>query len=269
LFDASVDRLPHFVYTDHTALASRQYESPGAADAEPPWLDRERRIYERAAVVFTMSRHVSRSLTQDYGIDPDKVQCVFAGGNVDPPHGTEADYASGRILFVGRDWERKGGPDLLAAFAEVRTRHPGATLRIVGCRPEISGQDGVTVLGERSPEQVRDELTRAAVFCLPTRREPFGLVFVEALSLGVPVVATAIGAVPDIVGDGESGFLRAPGDTRGLTDALSALLADPALCRRFGQAGQAHVSRRYTWSSAVGAISERIRAVIERERSLS
>lgn len=261
LFDGSVPGLPHFVYTDHTAMASLLY--PGFdPQLLPPasWREREREIYQHASRVFTMSTHVSRSLVEHYGIAPAKVRCVFAGSNVadDAPL---APLEGKRILFVGRDWDRKGGPDLLAAFLQLQNEHPDAELVIAGCCPAID-RAGVHVLGELPAGRVAEEFSRASVFCLPTRREPFGIVFVEALTFGVPVVATAIGAVPDVVQDGETGLLVAPGDVAGLAKALRTLLADPALGRRMGREGHRRVGRRYTWKQAVASIVSDVRATL-------
>jgi glycosyltransferase involved in cell wall biosynthesis len=189
---------------------------------------------------------------------------VFAGSNVVRRDGASpaAGHASRRILFVGRDWERKGGPDLLAAFEIVRPRHPGARLIVAGCSPRID-VEGVTVLGEVDPGVLSQEYRRAAVFCLPTLVEPFGIVFVEALTHGLPVVATSVGAVPDIVQDGETGYLTTPRDVSGLADRLSALLSDPQQGRRFGELGRQRVRERYTWPAVVEAMAGHIRGVLE------
>lgn len=260
LFDGSVPGVPHFVYTDHTELVNRYYPDYDPSSAPPEgWLALERGIYEHARLVFTMSSHVSRSLSEHYSIDPARVLCVRAGANVARAGGAEPDYRSKRILFVGRKWERKGGPDLLAAFRLVRERQPDAELIIVGCSPDIS-LEGVEVLAELGPEQLDEQYARAAVFCMPSLVEPFGIVFIEALSRGLPVVATSIGALPDIVEPGASGYLHEPHDTRGLADSLAALVADPELCRRLGEHGRAFVGERYTWKHAIGLMAEQIRS---------
>lgn len=269
LFDASVPDLPHFVYTDHTQLANLYYpETDGEAVPHSQrahhekWIEREHSIYHRAQIVFTMSSHVSRSLVEHYGLPAAKAQCVFAGANVAPTGASQPRAPDGqRILFVGRQWERKGGPELLSAFRIVRERHPEAVLVIVGCAPNLS-TEGVEVLGESSPDAVSEQFRRATVFCMPTRVEPFGLVFVEALTHGVPVVATAVGAVPDVVQNGETGCLVAPGDSVGLAQALDKMINDPLRCREFGELGQRRMAERYSWPMVVDAMSSAIRRAI-------
>jgi glycosyltransferase involved in cell wall biosynthesis len=259
LFDASAPGVPHFIYTDHTALANRDYPDGDLAPApNQSWVQRERLAYERAEMIFTMSSHVSRSLVEHYAVPASKVQCVYAGANIalsaDP---SPPEVNARRVLFVGRDWTRKGGPALLQAFRAVRRVHPQATLAIVGCTPDVK-EEGVEVLGELQPEAVEEQYRRSTLFCMPTRREPFGVVFVEALAHGLPVVATAVGAVPDVVQDGETGCLVAPGDTRGLALALTELLGDPIRCRKFGELGRCRVAERYTWPRVAEAMSRHI-----------
>ncbi len=264
LFDASVEGTPHFVYTDHTELVNRTY--PDFDEDQLPaksWIKLERQIYERATKVFTMSSHVSRSLIDDYGLAEDRIGCVLAGSNVPQAQliAIEPDYASKRILFVGREWERKGGPDLVAAFELVRERDPEATLAIAGCSPEISA-DGVEVLGPLTLAAVAEQYAKSAVYCMPTLREPFGVVFVEALMSGLPVVSTEVGALPDIVQNGETGYLVAPHDISSLARSLELLLSTPGRARRFGERGRAYVSDRYTWTRSVASMAEQMRVAV-------
>src|SRR5690606_12176833 len=116
------------------------------------------------------------------------------------------------VLFIGRQFERKGGDLLLRAFARVRRALPEAELLIIG-PAEIPGDHaGVTSLGFVSKdrpggwEAIAEAYRRADVFCLPTRFEPFGIVFVEAMHFGVPCVGPDAWAVPEIIDDGRTGL---------------------------------------------------------------
>ncbi len=266
LFDASVPNLPHFVYTDHTVLANRQY--PGYHPRQlyhPDWMQREPSIYHNATLVFTRSSNVSRSLIEDYGCDPTTIKCVYAGSNT-PPSAQAAppDHAASQnILFVGIDWERKGGPDLLAAFQQVRAAHPQATLTIIGCTPAINAP-GVTVLGRVPVAELPQHYQQAAVFCLPTKREPFGIVVIEAMAYGLPVVTTNLGAMPDMVIPGENGLLVEPGEVDQLAWALLDLVGDPARCRHYG-ARSREIAARYTWEAVGQRMRQEIMQVIGQE----
>lgn len=264
LFDASVPGVPHFVYTDHTELVRQRYPDYDCRTAPPDrWLRRERQIYERARTVFTMSDHVRVSLLEQYGLSSERVKCVGAGSNVviDDSTFTVPEYASKQILFVGRDWERKGGPDLVAAFRRVRKQIPDAALVIAGCSPDVGGS-GITVLGDQLPAQLSLLFSQSAVFCMPTRVEPFGIAFVEAALHGLPVVGTSVGAVPDLVHDGKSGYLHAPHDVDGLVASLVQLMSDPELCRRMGHHGRKYVQKRFTWTNAVAQMAREIRPAV-------
>jgi glycosyltransferase involved in cell wall biosynthesis len=262
LVDASQAGTPHFVYTDHAHLTNLYYPSFDRSQLySPRWIELEKSIYHNAALNLTMSSHVSRSLIEHYGCEPGKVECVSLGSNITSPSEHElsdARYASRRILFVGIDWERKGGPLLVKAFRQVLGLMPDARLTIVGCNPTIDAPN-CEVLGRLPLEEVSAHYRRAAVFCMPTQKEPFGMVFLEAFAHRLPVVATNIGAVPDVVEDGVSGYMVETGNVDALADRLCRLLASPALCKQFGEAGHARMQTRYTWESTGKRIGDAIR----------
>jgi glycosyltransferase involved in cell wall biosynthesis len=89
--------------------------------------------------------------------------------------------------------------------------------------------------------------------------EPFGIVFVEALGHGLPVVSSNIGALPDIVQHDSSGYLHEPGDVEAIGRSLELLLGDPERCRQMGETGRAYVRARYTWSAVAAAMAGTIR----------
>jgi glycosyltransferase involved in cell wall biosynthesis len=263
LFDARAPGIPHFVYTDHTHLANLDYPDFDPRTLRSPrWIALERSLYHGARTVFTRSSNVSASLADRYGCDPARTVCVGAGSNAGVPGAPIARSPLGRdVLFVGVDWERKGGPDLAAAFARVRQRHSSATLTIVGCEPPLVPL-GARVLGRRPLDEIHRHYRHADVFCLPTRREPFGVAFVEALHHALPIVATRIGAVPDLVEHGKNGFLVEVGDIAGLARHLDQLLCDPALRLRMGAAGERRAREHYTWRAVANRISDAVRGAV-------
>jgi glycosyltransferase involved in cell wall biosynthesis len=251
--DGSVPGIPHFVYTDHTHLANRAYpEPPPDWQYSAEWIELEREIYHRATRLFTFSSNIERSLIEDYGVEPAKIRCAYAGSNLPRrPVAAPVRAAGGKtILFVGVEWERKGGPLLVAAFRRVLQEHPDAKLVIVGCAPAVSVPN-CEIAGLLPIEEVAAHFERANVFCMPTRCEPFGIVFVEAMRAGLPVVATRLGALPDMVQEGVNGFLIESGDEPGLAAALCTLLADAKMCAAFGARGAALAEQRYTWENSV------------------
>lgn len=255
---------PYFVYTDHPVLANLYL--PGGEERVEHRKDRlpyERKTLEGARLVFSMSSYASRAFREQYGLAAEKIVCVRAGCNV--PAAEQYDprrFESQNILFVGLDWERKGGPQLVEAFLLVRRRCPRATLTVVGADPDID-VPGVEVVGRVPQRQVSDYLGKAAVFCMPTRREPFGIVYLEAMRAGLPVVATDICAIPDFVLEGQTGHRVSVDDVDSLAERLEQLISDPQECRRMGERGRALVESKYTWARTQQMMWAAIRSVLQ------
>ena len=264
LYDASLPDTPHFIFADNTALANRHYapESRPLLVPSTSWLRLERELFRKATAIFTMSDFCAQSLIDDYGCAPEAVVCVNSGTNVPAPAPIGEDrYAARRILFVGVDWRRKGGPELLDAFRQLRAWGVPATLTVVGCSPRIS-VPGCEVVGRVSPQALPRYFARASVFCMPSRREPSATAYAEASLYGLPVVATRIGGTPERVLQGTTGYLVQPGDTMGLARALQRLLDNPERCRRMGEEARRHIERAFTWERTVSIMKDRILDVI-------
>ena len=265
LWSARVQGIPHFLFTDHTNLTHETYPLPDlGAIYNNGFLEREKAIYQNAAAVFTRSENVTRDVVDRYGAEQARVKCVYVGAN------TETDEEGAKpvakrdpndkiVLFVGVDWERKGGPDLVEAFEILFQRHKDARLVVAGCQPEdLPEHLPVEVLGRLPNEALAEHYARASVFCMPTLREPFGIVFTEAMSFGLPLVGTDIGAVPDFIVSDWNGYLVPPRDPPHLAEALSKLLDDPDLRATFGARSKSLAQDRYNWPAVVGRMAERI-----------
>jgi glycosyltransferase involved in cell wall biosynthesis len=99
----------------------------------------------------------------------------------------------------------------------------------------------------------------ADVFCLPTRYEPFGIAYIEAMAYSLPCVGPDAWAVPEMIGDGVTGFVVPPEDTEALASRLVTLLTDPELAARLGAAGRRRAEEYFTWAATV----ERMLRVLE------
>ena len=120
----------------------------------------------------------------------------------------------------------------------------------MGAKPELQVPN-CTVTGPLPADQLDQYYQTASIFCLPTYQEPFGIVFIEAMAARLPIVATRVGAIPELVQDGINGRLVEPGDIQSLANALSELLDDPEISRRFGERSYQLTRERYSWQ-AVG-----------------
>jgi glycosyltransferase involved in cell wall biosynthesis len=226
----------------------------------------ERRLYDSIDVIFTMSEWLRASFISDFGQSPDKVVAVGAGANFSAlPAPAERDWTTPRFLFVGRDWERKGGPNLLRAWPALRRARPDATLRIVGptAIPEALPA-GVEFVGRLDPSTPEGQAAfdtayrEATAFVMPSLFEPFGIVFLEAMAHGLPCVAADRCAMPEIVHDHVTGRIAAPEDPGALAEALISV-ADPHTACRMGVAGRERMREQFTWE----AVADRILAEIE------
>ncbi len=193
--------------------------------------------------------------TIHYGLDdlpsaPSEITPAAAGIAPDAP----------LVLAIGRLIEQKDHATLLDAFALTRREHGEARLAILGWGRleeatrarvhDLDLDDAVVVPGRVEPSAW---LARADVFAHTSRWEGFGIVLLEAMLAGLPVVATRVSAIPEIVVDGETGLLAAPGDSNAIATALSSLLDDPARRRALGEAGR----RRARDEFSVARMTER------------
>lgn len=164
----------------------------------------------------------------------------------------------GRILYVGSIDERKDLLTLLCALALVRKAAPEARLRIAGhvtskdyarrIEEHIAAEDladAVEVLGLLDRGRLMDEYARCALLALPSIEENSPMAVIEAMAAGKPVVATRVGGVPDLVREGESGYLVSAGDSSAMAERIQELLASPDLARGMGQCGRALARERF------------------------
>ena len=260
LFNAAIRGTPNYVYTDHVARAGGKDRQSIVGVPSKAWFDCEQGIYEQADHVFTFGPSIRRFLTDTYKIPARKTSAIGAGASVMPTRPVDtsaARYGRRNIVFVGVEWERKGGPELLAAYLELRKRLPDVTLTILGCSPEVPADAGIEVLGRRPLSELEDHFHNAACFCMPSRLEPFGVVFVEAMQFGLPVVSTDVGDIPAIVRQGETGFITPQGNIAALTDALFDTLSDADRCRAMGLKALDR-ARCFTWQAVARQIAAKL-----------
>jgi len=260
-------RAPHFCITDLTV--------PQAAEARRFGFDRlsarelrgaiaaQQRIFDSCECIFVPTEWARQSIVSDLTQPLEKVHVVGEGASMDPVPFTDAKYVSKNILFVGYEWENKGGPLLFEAFKRAQARVPQATLTIIGCRPAIR-HPGVEVLGPLRKNvpveyaRFKAAFERANCFCLLSELDAYGIVLLEAQLSGTPVIALDRGSRKEVVKSGRSGLLVRNAVPEEVAAALLAILLDPPLARAMGAAGHDFVSRRFTWSAVADRILQHI-----------
>jgi glycosyltransferase involved in cell wall biosynthesis len=236
----------------------------------------ERLAVRRAQVVVATSRYSRDRIVEAYGIPSAKVVLVpelidLRGWDLEhaatPTH--EADPPA--VLTVAHMYPRKNLPVLLRAYARLRADGVAFQGWIVGdgpcrrdwerLRDDLSLQGQVAFLGTISRRALADRYRRAAVFCLPSRQEGFGIVFLEAMAHARPIVAARAAAVPETVSDGEVGILAEPDDPGAFAHGLASLLADHDLRQSMGEAGRRRVEE-YRADRVAGLFLERVQAAL-------
>jgi glycosyltransferase involved in cell wall biosynthesis len=240
----------------------------------------EKRVVEACDRVIVGSEFARRQLADTLGTRVDHV--VVAPYGVDPrfaPRPARSDLRAryglddGPVaLFLGGLKPRKNLSMLLDVWAEVQGAVPSARLLIAGGGPLLAPLrrraaaaglgDRVTFTGYVPEGEKADHFNLGDVFVFPSALEGFGLAVGEAMSSGLPVVASDRGSIPELLVDGEGGFLCDPARPAGFTEALVRLLRDPALRAKQGAANAERVDRRFRWSRCVAATRREYESVL-------
>lgn len=207
--------------------------------------------------IFTMSHYLRKSFIDDYGVDPEKVICIGAGINLDclPDTDYVKNYSNGEVVFIGVEFERKGGSFLLEAFKYVKEKVPYAKLNIIGpdSLPSSAPVDGVVFHGklnryeEEDAIKFQDIMKRSSLFVMPSTYEPFGIAPLEAMSYRIPCVVSDGWALPEIVLDRLCGELVPIKNSEVLSNIIIDLLKNPDKLKFYGENGRKHVESNFTW----------------------
>ena len=293
------------VLTTHSLEPHRPWkvEQLGAAYQGTTWI--ERTAYENADGVIAVSKAMKHDVQQLYGVAPDRVRVIHNG--IDPDefrplanegevratiHRLHVDPDTPMVLFVGRITRQKGILHLVRAI-----KHLDHGVQVVLC----AGAPDTPAIAEemkRLVDEVRRDVaadviwipemlpradlaclySRAAVFVCPSVYEPFGIINLEAMACGAPVVGAAVGGIPEIVVDGHTGILvpfvaeggdsAEPRDPDGYSQALAAavntLLRDPERRLAMGTAGRSRVVAHFSWRHIAERTLEFYREILER-----
>lgn len=220
----------------------------------------EKRLYEKIDLIFPMSAWLANSFIKDFGVSPKKLLPVGAGINLPYISETEnKDYTRPNLLFVGKQFERKGGKFLLEAFHIAKKEIRDLTLTIIG--PSLTQlPDGARCLDflskntEEGVKRLLSEYAAASVFVMPSLYEPFGIVFAEAMAHRLPCIGTNICAIPELIEDGVNGYVVPVSDSAALAKKMIALLKNPEMCRQMGNRGYAKYLKNYTWDEVTNKI---------------
>jgi starch synthase len=292
-----------FVLTTHSLEPLRAWkaEQLGTGYAMSSWM--ERTAILDADAVIAVSSGTKEDILRAYPVDPEKIHVIYNGIDLQQYQRTSeisaltnhgVDPAIPYVLFVGRITRQKGVTHLVDAI-----QHLPPGIQVVLCAgapdtPEIAQELQLKVQEARaynprviwidkmlSKQEAIQFYSHATVFCCPSVYEPFGIINLEAMACQAAVVASATGGIKEVVVDGETGYLvpfdqdpvtSFPRDpekfSRDLAAKLNDLLADPAKCRRFGQAGRKRAEEKFSWTSIADQTIELYRTLIETRKQL-
>ena len=213
---------------------------------------------------ITVNSSFTKSLVESHGLKP-PVEIIPFGNPISEKLYPYRRKEAKTILFVGRLIEEKGVDTLLHAFRLVRDVIPDAELRVVGDGPLMDylkklTKDldlDVTFTGYKTGRDLEDEYLNASCFVLPSRSdkigqvETLGVTTIEAISYGLPVIASNLGGIPDVVKNGETGLLFNPGNYEELAQKIILVLEDESLARELVARGQKHIERNFSWEMIV------------------
>jgi glycosyltransferase involved in cell wall biosynthesis len=230
----------------HTLLTQIARDRPMSAWRWWYQIQRKRWIYRQATHFSVASGATAAELSDRFGIPPHRI--LPARLSVADPGHCGSSAGPGRILCVGRLDRSKGQDILLRAGEHLRAVCSEFRLVLAGEGPEratlerLAGTLGLTgqceFLGQLSPARVLAEMRRAWVTVVASRTEAFGMVNVESLAVGTPVIASAVGGIPEIIRDGVDGYLVPPDDPPALANRLATILQDDKLRARLSYNGR-------------------------------
>ncbi len=263
--------VPH-VMTAHSLEPLRPWkaEQLGGGYSLSGWC--ERTAIESAAAVVAVSNGMAADIRACYPEVPaDRVRVIYNGIDADeyqPDHGRDVldrlgiDPAEPSVVFVGRVTRQKGLPVLLRAAEWI-----DPAVQLVLCagqadtaelQAEVTGlvehlratRSGVIWLpGMLAKPEVIQILSNATVFACPSEYEPLGIVNLEAMACGCAVVASAVGGIPEVVADGETGLLVPPGEPEALATAINSVIRDPGRAAALGARGRERAVAEFSWAA--------------------
>lgn len=268
-----VDGLPVVYVTDATIpdlIASYEMFQRLSPAAQRNAIAAERHAFERSFLIQLPSRWAHRSAVEKQGAPEDRIAEIAWGANIAPEHRSARTIGRGpvRLLFVGTDWERKGGAIALETIEELNRRGIEARLDVVG-RSAPAGEtlpnvtfhgfiDKRTAAGRAHLEALYDG---ANFLLLPSLGEAYGIVFAEAAHHGLPSLAYAIGGVTSVVLNGKTGILLPAGARGGdFAEEVERLLDAPEVYARMSQDALDDAKTRLSWDVWADKVEAAIRS---------
>ena len=263
LFSMPDSNIPFGIYTDYTsALAEKEFPDwlpfPNKKQMSK-WLIAEQENYHRAAHIFTFTERVRQSVIKDFWVDPDKVYTVGAGCKFKIHSDSQRKERPVRnFLFIGKEPYRKGLDLLLIAFKFLQKKYPDISLTVVGTKINRKYRNLHNFPKINNHDYLHQIIKKSDVFVMPSRGEPFGYVYLEAMAHGIPCIGANVGGVSEVINDKTTGFLIEKENIQELIYKMEKLIIDPDLSHQMGINGQLRLKHKYRWSDTATAMLTQI-----------
>lgn len=215
--------------------------------------------YKNCKCLFTMSEWVRELTIKNTNIDPNNIFTVGAGINLDVSKIDNKKKSGNKILFIGKEFYRKGGDLVVKAFEKLIKEMPTAELYIVGplYKPKEITDDlqGIHFLGQLSFDEVSLYFNKCDIFCMPSRFEAYGIVYIEALVYGLPCIANDDFAMKEIIQEGENGYLISNENVEMLKTRMIDLLKNETIKKKVLYNRPLYIEQ-YSWEKVADKMSK-------------
>ncbi len=257
-------------------------------ERDPAMLSLERRLVASTDAMIAVSESVRRHVADNIGVDEQRIDVIPNGVDASAFTGVDRSDARRALLLdatrpvvglIGRITEQKGQDDFVEAALAIAVERPEPLFVMVGFAEDAELQqrlrqkiavfglsDRIRFLGNR--DDMASVYAALDLLVAPSRWEGFGMMLIEAMAAGRPIVATRVGAIPEIVRDGRTGVLVEPRDAQALARAITGMLDDPQRRIAMGEAGQLE-SIRYGWSNATAQTAAVYERALQRSASFA
>lgn len=258
--DQSVDQLAYMAHHQQEMFKMCNYRNVPIR-----MIDKRKTIqnayYKNCAGVFTLARWIAEDLIVRTGLPKEKVHYAGSGVNVAVEKIDYSKKEGNKICFVGRDFLRKGGFVVVDAFKELKKKMPNAELYVAGptTNPIVDIIPGYHFLGPQNSEQLSELYNICDIFAMPSYFEAFGIVFVEALTYGLPCIGRNRQDMPSIIDHGKTGFVIEDDNPQTLANYYYELLTDSKYSEKV-RAQKDWYIKEYSWDNVADRIAEIINA---------
>ena len=245
----------------------------------------DRRMLDHHTLTIFSSDWAADEARREYAPTPGRIAVVPFGANLDLPPMREEVTAwiaarstnAPRLLFLGKEWARKGGPEAVSVVRALRAAGFGASLDVVGCRPVLSSADQAFTrihgfVDHHTPggrAQLHELFRHAHALLFLSHAEAYGIALCEAAAFGVPAYASNVGGIPTIIRDGVNGWLApAPISPAAAAATLGATFSSAAAYRKIAQASRDEFSSRLNWPVAGTRLLELVKTHLPARKHL-